>query len=294
MEEKVVPKLEALIVTQIARVDVKTHVVGLWKRLHEPIVVRDEPPIALVVEPLEALAEQLSGDAETIKIRLGIKTYIQVHIGSTEKIALLSKEIPALPELRFADSLESGYHIIAPVEVAYTAIEKLAKPHVEKTYQLKGIEMHVETLALYGSYEQLVAGVTFKMPAFHTRGQLYLLGTPTYDVSEMALTFTEFDYSLTTQSLLLGLAKDVGEGFFPNLRTTVEEELSFPIREQLTQLQETLSAAIENRRIGSYLVLRGSVDTVAPEALYLTQSGVQVWFRLQGKIVSEVKLDSPQ
>ncbi len=286
VEDKVVPKLEELIVTHITRVNLKSRVAGLWEKLHEPIVIRDEPPIVLVIQPLEILTQQLSGDVDTLSIHLGIKTHIHVRIGETVEAA----PIPPLPDLRFVDSLESGYHIIAPVEVAYTAIQQLAKPYVEKTHKLKGIETQVGNLTLYGSGTQLVAGVTFGMPTFNAKGKLYLLGTPVYNATEMTVAVTEFDYSLTTQSLLLSIAEDVGEGFFPDLRTTVEEKLVFPLEQQLTQLHETLSGAIEKRKLGSYVILRGTVDTVAPEALYLTQNGLQVWFRLEGRLAAEVNL----
>ncbi len=292
VKEKVLPKLEDLIVEYITNIDVKTRVVGLWKRLHTPIVVNQEPPIALVIEPLEILAQQLSSDGVTLAISLGIKTYIQANIGDIPDSPSPENTVTDLPALQFVDSLESGYHVIVPIDVAYTAVENLAKPRVEKAHTLRGIETHVENLTLYGSGTQLVAGVGFNMPAFGAKGQLYLLGTPVYDRAEMSVAVTEFNYSLTTQSLLLDIAENAGEGIFPNLRTTVEEKLVFPLGEQLTRLREKLAAVIEARQIGDYVLLHGTVDTVTPEALYLTQEGLRVPFRLQGTLACEVNLGS--
>ena len=296
VEDVVAPKLEELIVKHIARVDVKTRVASVWERLQEPTKVREEPPIVLVMEPLEIASQQLSGNEETLFISLGIRTYIRVLIGDIAA-SRLEDAPPAqkpLPDLQFVDELESGYHILAPIEVAYTAIERLAEPHVEKAHDLRGIETHVETLSLYGSGNQLVAGVTFNMPAFDARGQLYLLGTPVYDATTMSIAVTEFNYALTTQSLLLEFAEDIGEGIFPNLRTTVEEKLVFSLEERLTDLREMLVRVIENRQIGSYVTLNGTVDSVTPEALYLTQTGLRVPFRLQGSLSCEVHLGSTE
>lgn len=287
VEEVVAPKLKELIVNYLSRFDVKTRVAGLWQRLHEPIVVRDEPPIVLAMEPLEVFAKQLAVSEETLAISLGIKTYIHVHIGEMVIGVAMG---PPLPELQLVETLETGFHIVAPVDVAYTAIENLAKPHVEKAHNLRGIETHINTLMLYGSGTQLVAGVTFQMPAFDAKGQLYLLGTPVYDAAEMTVAVTEFNYSLTTQNLLLAFAEDVGEGIFPNLRTTVEEKLVFPLEERLTELQELLASVIANRQIGSYVVLHGTVDSVTPEGLYLTQDSLHVSVRLQGSLSAEVHL----
>ena len=293
VREAVLPKLEDLIITYITNIDVKTRVAGLWTKLYEPIVLNQKPPIALTIEPLEILAQQLSSDGQVLSLNFGIEAYIQANMGNVSSDSL-KPIITELPDIRFVDMLESGYHIIAPIEMTYTAVENLAKPHVEKSHKLKGIDTFVENLILYGSGTQLVAGVQFRMPSLGAKGQLYLLGTPIYDATSMSVSVAEFDYALTTRNLLLDIAQAAGEGFFPHLRTTVEEKLVFPLADQLTTLRKQLADVITERPIGSYVVLRGTVNTITPEALYLTQTGVRIPFRLQGDLACEVSLKASQ
>ena len=291
VREAVLPKLENLIVEYITNIDVKTRVAGLWAKLYEPIVIKKEPRIALTVEPLKVLAQQVSSDGKTLSFSLGIETYIHADMGGV----LMGPHHNAaadLPDIRFVETLESGYHIMAPIEMTYAAVENFAKPHVEKPHKLKGIDTLVRELTLYGSGTQLAAGIELSMPSFGTEGQLYLLGTPVYDATTMSVSVAEFDYTLTTRSLLLDIAQAVGEGFFPHLRETVEEKLVFPLEDQLTTLHKKLADVIAERRIGSSVVLRGTVDTITPEALYLTQKGVHIPFRLQGDLICEVNLNS--
>ena len=291
VREAVFPKLENLIVEYITNIDVKTRVARLWAKLYEPIVINQEPPIALTIKPLQILAQELSSDGQTLSFSLGIETYIQADMGDVST-GFFHSAIIDLPDIRFVDILESGYHIIAPIEITYAGIESFAKPRVEKPHKLKGVDTLVKNLTLYGSGTQLAAGIEFSMPSFGAGGQLYLLGTPIYDATMMSVSVTEFDYTLTTQSLLLDIAQAAGDGFFPNLRTTIEEKLVFPLEDQLTKLHEKLADVIAERRIGSYVVLRGTVDTITPEALYLTQTGVHIPFRLHGDLVCEVNLTS--
>lgn len=293
VREKVLPKLEDLIVTYITSIDIKTRVADLWAKLYEPMVLKQTPPIVLIMEPLEILAENLSSDGEVLFLSFGIKTYIQANIGetSTDPVSHVGPRAD-LPNIHFVDSLESGYHIIAPIDVTYTTIENFAKPHVEKTHKLKGVDTFVENLTLYGSAWQLVAGIGFSMPSLGAEGQLYMLGTPIYDPATMLFSVTQFDYSLTTRSLLLGIAENIGEGIFPNLRTTVEEKLVFPLEAQITTLRQKLSDVIADRPIGSYVHLHGTVDTLTPEALHLTQKGVRLLVRLQGNLTCDVTLNT--
>ena len=290
VREAVLPKLENLIVEYITNIDVKTRVAGLWTKLYEPIVLKAEPQITLTVEPLKILAQALSSDGKTLSFSLGIETYIHAKMGDV-LADTAPNAIPDVPDIRFVETLESGYHIMAPIAITYVAVENLAKPHVEKPHTLKGIDTHVSGLTLYGSGTQLAAGIEFRMPSLGAEGRLYLLGTPVYDATAMSLSVAEFDYTLTTRSLLLDIAQAAGEGFFPNLRTTVEDKLVFPLEDQLTTLHEKLAGVIAERRVGSYLVLRGTVDTITPEALYLTQTGVHIPFRLQGDLICEVDLN---
>ena len=295
VKEMVLPKLEDLIVEYITSIDIKTRVAGLWTRLHEPITVNRDPPIALVIKPLEVLARKLSSDGQTLSLSFGIKTYIQANIGDVSTSPVIPAEKRAdLPDIHFVEALESGYHIIAPIDVTYPAIENFAMPHVKKAHNLKGISTLVNNLTLYGSGVQLVAGVGFSIPSLGADGQIYLLGTPVYDTATMSVSVTGFDYALTTQNLLLDITETVGEGIFPNLRTTVEEKLTFPLEEQLTTLHEKLSDVIAERSIGSHVLLRGTVETITPEALYLTQTGVRIPFRLEGDLACEINLNPSQ
>ncbi len=304
IKESVLPKLENKIVNYITQIEIKSRVSGLWTRLYEPIVVNSEPPILLSIEPLEILAQQPSSDAETVYLHFGIKTHIKAHIGDESRVAPdvteteispmedgegLKKEIP---DLHFVDSLESGYSVTAPLLVTYTTIEQLARPHVEKAHQIKGIETFVDSLTIYGSETKLVAGISFRMPKLRANGQVYLLGTPHYNPDEMILSVTDFGYTLTTRNLLIEMAEGIGGSAFPHLREEVESKLVFSLEERLKLLRERLQAAIENRTIASYIRLRGTVDTITPEGLYLTSEGIRIPVHLEGELRSEVELYS--
>ena len=306
IKETVLPKLEAKIVNYITQIEIKNRVSSLWARLYEPVVVKSEPPILLSIEPLEILARQPSGDTENLYLHFGIKSYIKANIGDesraarnvteTEVSLIEDREGPKkeIPDLHFVDSLESGYSVATRLLVTYTTIEQLARPHVEKAHQIKGIETFVDSLTIYGSQTKLVAGISFRMPKLRANGQVYLLGTPHYNPDEMLLSVTDFNYTLTTRNLLIEMAESIGGGAFPHLREEVESKLVFSLEEQLGMLQEKLQAAIENRVIGSYIRLHGTVDTITPEGLYLTSEGVRIPVHLEGELRSEVKLLNTQ
>ena len=109
----------------------------------------------------------------------------------------------------------------------------------------------------------------------------------------MSLSVTEFDYSLTTQSLLLKIAQKIGKDTFPNLRTTIKERLGFPLETQITTLHEKLSDVIAERSINPYIRLHGTVDTITPETVYLTPEGIRLPVRLQGDLACKIILNTP-
>ena len=304
IKEIVLPKLEDKIVKYITQIEIKSRVSSLWARLYEPIVMNSEPPVLLSIEPLEILVQQPSSDAEKLTLHFGIKSYIRANIGDESVVARYAtdtevsskgdteKQKKEIPDLHFVDSLESGYSITAPLLITYTTIEQLARPHVEKAHQIKGIETYLDNLTIYGSQTKLVAGLSFRMPKLRANGQVYLLGTPHYDPNEMILLVTDFGYTLTTRNLLIEMAENIGGGAFPHLREEVESKLVFSLEDQLTLLREKLQSAIENRVVGSHIRLHGTVETITPEALYLTPEGVRIPFHLEGALDCDVKLNS--
>ncbi|MDE0553224.1 MAG: DUF4403 family protein [Candidatus Poribacteria bacterium] len=66
VRENILPKLEDLIVKHITNIDIKTRVAGLWAKLYEPMVLKQTPPIVLIMEPLEILSENLSSNGEML------------------------------------------------------------------------------------------------------------------------------------------------------------------------------------------------------------------------------------
>ncbi len=289
-KEKFLPELEAGITEYVSNIDLKTHVASLWTKLCEPIVVNREPPIILFMAPIEIIAQQLSSDGETLSLNVGIKTYVQANIGD------VSADFPwpaeprtELPDIRFVDSIQSGYHVIAPIQATYAVLETFGRSLVEREHETKSIVL--ENLTLYGSGTQLAAGVGFSVPFLRAKGHLYLLGTPIFDATTISLSVTELSYSFASRSLLVEIAERIGgDLIFSNLRTTVEEKLAFPI----APLREELSAIIAERDVGPHVRLRGAVDTMRPEGFHLTQTGVHIPFRLQGDVACEINLSALQ
>lgn len=289
VNETVLPELKETIAKYNIDIDLKPHAAGVWRKLHEPIFLKREPRIVLSLKPMEILVQKLSNEEATLALNIGIKTFIQVNGGDVSTDASAPAEQGSdLPNIRFVDSLKPGYHINAPVQVTYAALENLARPYVEKAHDRKRIVF--ENLTFYGSGTQLAAGVGFRMPFLGTTGQLYLLGTPTSDATAMSFSITELDYSFTTQSLLLKIIENRGEGIFSNLQATVEDKLSL----RINTLQEKLSDSIASHKLGSHAVLQGigTVDTVIIGDPSFTQTGVFIPLRLQGDLNYKVYLSS--
>ena len=284
------PELEKIIARHTANIDARTYVASLWTKLHEPIVLNQQPPVVLSMKPLEVFAQPLSGDAGTLSLNLGIKTYIQANIGD------VSTDIPFpagprndLPDIRFVDSLEPGYDVIAPIQITYADLEDMGRPRIEKEYKSKSVAF--ENLTLYGSGAQLAAGVGFKMPFLRANGHLYLLGTPEFDATTISLSVTEFDYSFATRSLLVEIAERAGEGIISQfVRTAVEKRLVFPV----AALREKVSDIVSEGWIGPHVRLHGTVETLTPEGFYLTQTGVRIPLRLKGYLSCKLILLSVQ
>ncbi len=299
-KETVLPQLQETIAN--IDIDLKPRAADVWAKLHKPILLKAEPLIVLTLEPREILAQKLTGDRRTLSLNIGIKTFIQVNGGdvSTDP-ASPAKPRSDLPDIRFVDALTPGYHINAPVQITYAALEDLARSYIEKAQNPKGIVL--ENLTLYGSGTQLAADVGFRMPFLGATGQLYLLGTPRTGPTALSFAITEFDHAFTTQSLLLKIVENRGEGIFSNVRTTLEDKLTL----RLSTLQEKLLDGSEYHlsvsrgtftenglrdALSPGLSVQSTVDTVIVGDSAFTQTALFIPLRLQGNLNCEIRLSS--
>jgi hypothetical protein len=211
-----------------------------------------------------------------------------------------------------------GFDINTDVEISFAEANRIiADPRtgvIGATFQNGRRELKIEGARLYGSGSRIaleleVSGrairskepkvvdvVTAVEKAFKViryfiekkfyklKGKVYFTGTPQYLSDSREIVFPDLEYDIETRNLIVKIANWI-------LKTRLTEQLRanarFPMGQKLDDLKNTVSAAL-NRPLGTHATLKGQVDTLAIDRIYIASDAIKGRFGLKGQAALDV------
>jgi hypothetical protein len=244
---------------RLQQIELRSRLEHAWRSLLQPINVAQQT--WLTVNPTELRVSPLTGDADIVRISLGMSARPAITIGAEPQP--LQRPLPdataAVPG--------NGFHLAVPV-IAQTGeltnqLRRVLKldeggiryPPTGRFY----VKPDDAELSAYGT--QVVVRIHFKGSA---KGTLYLIGTPMWDGATNTLSVPDLDYTLETRNLLLKIAQwTEGARFRDDLRNRLRLNLAPHVGRARTLVEQAL-----NRRAG-VVQLTGSVTALRVAGLYV-------------------------
>ena len=283
------PKIDGLIEDKI---NFRKRVVQIWESLSEPIAIGKEPPLWLMIRPVETYFSPGISRNDTLIFGLLMHAYVETIVGNKPEVPVLG-ELP--PLYRLPDSLATdtshGFQVNLPVSITYDdARALLSKTMVGKDYEVKEqVAVKVDKIDLYGHGPTLVARVDFNANVaktiFGTRGRVFLTGTPVYDAASQTVRVDSFGYDVHSQNALAEAADWIfREDFLEQTRA----RLVFPLANDIAAAKERLEDALRDRPLGKNIILNGAIDELVPGDLYLVEDGINVDIYARGRLTARV------
>ena len=286
---KIAPRIDRIIEE---RIDLRRRVDRAWESLREPLSISKEPPIWLMIRPVETYFSPGISRNDTLVFGLQMHAFIETIVGDKPTVAAQDSLPPLhpLPDSLAADSLR-GFQVYLPVSITYDdARVLLAKAVADKDYAVRDqVAVKVSEIDLYGRRDSLVARVDFGADVtdtfLETRGRVYLTGLPVYDAATQAIRVDSFNYDVHSYNALAEAAAWIfREDFLEQTRAY----LVFPLADKLTAAKQHLEAALLDRPLGKNIILNGAIDELVPDALYLVEDGINVDVYARGQLNAQV------
>jgi hypothetical protein len=187
-------KQEATIDRRIASINIRPRFESWWHLLERPIQLTDS--VWLVINPSAVRMGQTVGVKRTLVTALGFSASPRVVTGPRPAIT----ETP-LPPLNPA-AVGNGVHILMEGVIDYDLATDLLQKHIKgKVIERAGQTLIVDNVRLFGiGGGKLALELSFKGTS---KGHIYLVGTPRYDVSTNELYVPDFDYDVGSGNLLV-------------------------------------------------------------------------------------------
>ena len=274
------------------RVDIKKYVADAWLMMQEPIKLDNELNAWLTVVPKDVRMAPLYAKGGNLHTRIGITTYLTVNTDGKPQVKL-NKSLPKLTvDNRLTDDIQIGLTANIPYEHASRMLqEQLAG----KTYKFDDgkSEIKVNTAAMSASGEQLILmldvdGKT-KAGLFTKKivGKVYLRGTPYYDAASTSIKLRDVDYDLDTKDKLLTTASWLAKNTFNEM---IQQQVNIPVQAELTKAKKMLQASLDKSgRVNDALMLRGDIQDITPENIYLTPTGIKAVINAKGSLTATIE-----
>ncbi|GAB3538672.1 hypothetical protein GCM10027443_34080 [Pontibacter brevis] len=271
--------------------DLKKYVADAWLMLQEPVKLDDATNAWLTVVPKEVRMAPLQGKNGTLNTRLGITSYITVTTDGKPQVKQ-NKNLPKLiVDSRMGDAIQVGLTASIP----YTHASKMVHDQVaNQTYKFDEgkSQITVKDAAITPGGEQLVLmldvdGKT-KAGLFTKKivGKVYLRGTPYYDAATASIKVRDVDYDLDTKDKLLNTASWLAKNKFKDM---IEQQVSIPVQSQIDEAKKMLQATLDKQgRVHESLLLRGNIQQIAPENIYLAPDGIKAVVNAKGSLTATV------
>ncbi|WP_083610250.1 DUF4403 family protein [Pontibacter flavimaris] len=273
------------------RLDVKKYIAEAWQQLQQPVMLNNDLNAWLTVVPQEIRMAPLQGHNGTLNTRLGITSYITVTTDGKPQVQV-NKLLPKLiVDSRMSDDVQIGLTASIP----YARASKMLQEQVAKqTYTFDGgkSEITVNEAAITPGGYQLVlmldvngktrAGIFTKK----IEGKVYLRGTPYYDAETASIRVRDVTYDLDTKDRILSTASWLAQNKFEEM---IQQQVSIPVQHELENARSMLQATLDKQgRVHESVLLRGSINHIAPDNLYLTQEGIKAVVNARGTLTATI------
>jgi hypothetical protein len=179
---------------RIASINIRPRFENWWHLLERPIPLTDS--VWLLINPSAVRMGEAVGVKRTLVTALGFSASPRVVTGQRP----IATETP-LPPL-YPAAVGDGLHILIEGVVGYDLATDLLRKHLRgKIIERAGQTLVVDDVRLFGiGGGKLALELNFKGTS---KGHIYLVGTPTYDVATNELYVPDFDYDVGSGGLLV-------------------------------------------------------------------------------------------
>jgi len=265
LNEALTPKLEELAarvdVSIAEKVDLRASVEQAWRGLQEPIEV--DAGMWLELRPQRLALAPLDGRDRLLRTELAVVVRPRVVPGK-----------PAPSDRELADNgampAERGFRIALEALLDYgTAADELLRAVGDRSFGAAGQTVRLAGARVYGSGDRFVVQVEL---AGDVKASVYLLGQPRVDAARDELVIDGLEYSVETRNWMLKAADWLmGSG----LRDSLAEGARFALGAELEQARARLERTL-NEPLGPDLSMKGSVEAVEVQGVYVTPEGFLV------------------
>ncbi|MES2388295.1 MAG: DUF4403 family protein [Bacteroidota bacterium] len=259
------------------KLNLRQYVSTAWKAMQVPIELNHNYKVWLKITPTELSYAPFTSGADKVRTLVGLKAYTETFIGDAPAQAAVS-EIPVLKTIKSGnDKTQIGLIASLPFSEASAIAFNQVKG---KKYDFSNGKKQVEIMALeiYGQNDKVI--VMAELSGSYN-GKIWLRGKPVWDAKLQSLKFAELDFDLDTKDKLLKSANWLAHG---TIVQKISPYFDISLAGQMADARKKIADNLANNKINDKITVKGSLDDLKPDAIYITPTGFQAVILATGKL----------
>ncbi len=181
-----------------------------WQQAHTTVRVAQAPEGWLSVDPVSAHLMAPSVEGNDLMLNIGLVANLALSTNEPAKPAA-----EALPALKKAPPVESGFKVGLPIHAEYGVLEKALKASlrnqpIKMATPAGEAEIAIQDVVIYPSAPRLAIGVKLDMDLpdrwLDTKGWVYLYAEPTFDAERKVLRLKNASFARSVDNSLVRVA----------------------------------------------------------------------------------------
>lgn len=266
-------KVEAVLNRLPSSYSLRSHAERAWTRLAQPVHLGSR--VWLTLNPQAVKVGPLTGEGSIVRTQVSITALPRVVYGDKPVATLHS-----LPPIT-VESVDERFWLAVTGAVSYEEVTRLlGNGIVGRKLELAGQEVHVDSVSVYPSDQQLVVELNVSEPF---QGTVYLHGTPSLIPGTHEVRVPDLDYTQDTRSLLAKLTDFFAHGA---LREQLRARAVFPLGVYREDLMQSLAGL---KREDGGLELLIAANQLDAQQLLVDDTGIRVMATVEGVATLNVR-----
>lgn len=213
---------------EISAIDLRPEMAETWKILNEPTDL--EGYGFLYLNPRRVSVSDIKYKGDTAYFNTILEAYPKVYLEEKENA---KRDLPKLSKYKKRE----GFDITMDISATYDSLSSIITQNIGGTStEIKGKEVIFKSVEIHGAQNhQISLKIEFDGKK---KGELYLVGTPTFNADSQHISFPDLEFDLKTKSALLKSAKWL---FDKKITNIIRESASMDLAPYLDTLKETLN-----------------------------------------------------
>ncbi len=252
----------------------KPHILETLESITKPILMSETYESWLRIVPQELYTTDAIIHKDEIQFTMGLKCFIETHIGSQPKHGFDSDKIKLKPVSHIPNQVETTVVVITPYKEASRLLTKNFKG---ETFGSGKKKIKVNEVEVWQNNQKMIVSLDVSGAV---NGKLYLSGFPQFNEVTREVYFDQLDYVLDTKNVLTRTANFLASNY---ILKQLQENCRYSIDDNMKEIEQNIKKYITDFSPLKGVEIKGKLNQFTFDKIQLIEDSILCFIKINGE-----------